>query len=119
MRVEWAKKPGGEWFTVDESVHALGLHGRGVYIIWIPSALPARPATVLKVGSGNLALRIAFERTDPYVYKSPRPALVTWAEVDPLYHLGLVRYLTQLLEPAFWDYESATQPIQVNSPLPV
>jgi hypothetical protein len=117
MRVEWAQKPGGEWFTVDEGIDALGLNSRGVYIIWIPSALPARPGTVLKVGSGNLALRLALERIDPYVYKSPRPALVTWAEVDPLHHRGLVRYLTQLLEPALWDHESEGQPIQVNVPL--
>jgi hypothetical protein len=118
MRVEWAKKPGGEWFTLDESVEAAGLNRRGVYIIWIPSALPARPGTVLKVGSGNLAVRLAFERTDPYVYKSPQP-LVTWAEVDSLHHRGLVSYLTHLLEPAFfWEYEQSTvEPIQVNAPL--
>lgn len=116
MDVEWAQKPDGQWFSLEESLEAVGFQARGVYIIWIPSAVPNRPASALKVNSGNLAIRLALERTDPYVYKSPRPALVTWAEVDPRHHLGLVRYLTEILEPVLWDHLQEGEPIPVNLP---
>jgi hypothetical protein len=117
MDLQWAVKPDGEWFSLDESLQHVGLHSRGVYIIWIPSPAHHRPATPLKVGSGNLTIRLALERTDPYVYKSPYPALVTWAEVDARHHLGLVRYLIQLLEPVLWDHLPEVEPIPVELPL--
>jgi hypothetical protein len=116
MDVLWAQKPDGEWFSLDEAVEAVGLQKRGVYIIWIPSTMPGRPGAALKVASGNLAVRLAFERTDPFVYQSPVPALVTWAEVGQEHHLGIVRYLWEVLEPALWDSLPDAEPIPVNLP---
>jgi hypothetical protein len=116
MNVRWAVKPDGEWFSLEESLQHVGLHARGVYIIWIPNPTNNRPATALKVNSGNLTIRLALERTDPYVYKSPSPALVTWAEVDARHHSGLVKYLTEMLEPVLWDHLPAVEPIPVELP---
>lgn len=116
MKLEWAMKPGGGWSSLEESLELIAPNARGVYIIWIPSATPFRPASALKVGSGNLLIRLSLERTHPYVYKSPLPALVTWAEVDSNHHLGLVRYLTDVLEPVLWDRLPEAAPIPVNLP---
>jgi hypothetical protein len=118
MDVRWAVRPGGGWFTLEESLEHIAPQARGVYIIWIPSSTPFRPAVALKVGSGNFLIRLALERTHPYVYKSPLPALVTWAEVDSSHHLGLVRYLTEALEPVLWDRLPEAEPIPVNLPQP-
>ena len=120
MHLEWAKTASGDWFEL-ETVDLSTLHLWGVYVVWLSHVMPSRPGTVLKVGSGNIAVRLAYERAHrvQYLPTAPAPVLVTWAEVPNRHHsAGLVRYLTQYLQPVWWNQMlPECDAIPVNLPL--
>jgi hypothetical protein len=122
MHLEWAKTASGDWLEL-ETVDLSTLHQLwGVYVIWVPHPMPSRPGTVLKVGSGNIAVRLAYERAHriQYLPTAPTPLLVTWAEVQNRRHsAGVVRYLTQHLQPVWWNQMlPECEPVRANLPLP-
>jgi hypothetical protein len=113
FQIEWIKRADDAWFELDEVTPSIAL-GWGVYVIWVPSVIPVRPGRVLKVGSGRIALQLAYERVDRLLYVGGRPPLVTWAEVEARHHHGVVKYLAQHLTPALFD-----DPLPENAPIPV
>jgi hypothetical protein len=121
LDLNWTKSANGEWFDLDSAIRAAGGRGWGVYVIWTPSDKPQRPATVLKVGSGNIATRLHIERSDPDLrWLGDVRLLVTWAAVeDPSHRQGIARYLSEQLVPFFHRIAEPLEPapVPVNLPL--
>jgi len=108
----------GEWYDLASQSVVARAQGFGVYVIWTPNDKPDRPAKVLKVGSGNLPVRLYLEglsRELRWIGVSPK--LVTWAVADPDLHPGIVRYLCQQFSPFFQDAAVPGEPVEVNLPL--
>ena len=117
LSVEWAKNTDGDWYALD-AVPVLNLHAWGVYVIWATHPQARRPATVLKVGSGNIGVRLAIERMNPELRSLGTPLFVTWAVVADHHHPAIVRYLSAFLHPVLPQYLDATvEPLAVNLPL--
>jgi len=118
LHLEWAKAENGEWFDLDSMPIGTVAIGWGVYVIWTPNGTPERPGIVLKVGSGNIATRLSLEHMNTDLRWRKVQLRVTWAEVDPAHHPGIVQYLSQHLHP-YYQTVPATNlgPIPVNLPL--
>jgi len=75
-----------------------------VYVIWVANGQPMRPGMVLKVGSGNIGIRLFIERMSPdYRAMDGSRLLVTWALVADHHDAnpGFVRFLSEALHPFF------------------
>ena len=118
LQVKWAKSKDGEWFELETAPLASVSDVWGVYVIWTPNARPQRPGVVLKVGSGNIPLRLHIERLNPELrWIGNRTLLVTWAAVSQSHQPGVVRYLSDHLFPYFREGSTQDPEVAVNLPL--
>jgi len=121
LQLKWVKARDGEWFDLESAPRATDAQGWGVYVIWSPSDNPGRPGTVLKVGSGNIPIRLYLESLDPELrWFGDVRLLVTWAVVeDPTHRPWVVRYLSERLSPFYHRIVEAPDPetVPVNLPL--
>ena len=118
LQLEWVKSESGEWLELDSATAAAKARGWGVYVIWTPNGQPQRPGTVLKVGSGNIPVRLYLERLNPELrWIGNVPLLVTWATVDQSHQPGVVRYLSDRLSPYFREFSEQKPGVPVNLPL--
>lgn len=112
MVVEWQKCQGECWCDLKQLnlSHPHFNNMVGVYIIWSGS-------TVVRVGQGVIADRLAAHRQDPaVVYAGFDDLKVTWARVDGVHRDGVETYLGELLKPRVGDRFPMVVPIPVNLP---
>ena len=118
LSLEWAKTADGDWFKLDDAP-LQHIHSWGVYVIWAAHVNARRPGQVLKIGSGNIGVRLAIERLDPELrLVAPISLFVTWAVVEDHHrHLPIVRYLNQHLRPFFQQFPvPLAETLEVNLP---
>jgi len=114
MTLKWAKYR-GRWcdlFNVDlDHEHFNDL--TGLYVAWHNG-----PNPVVLVGSGLIRERLAAHRQDPVIREAHEQdgLFVTWALVEPDLRAGILRYLADMLSPAFRDEVLQATPIEVNLP---
>jgi hypothetical protein len=117
--LEWASAAHDEWFHL-ESAPLDSIRAWGVYVIWLPNGKPTRPGIVLRVGSGNIGIRLAIERVSADYDLVDRSRLrVTWATVADHHQLspGIVRFLSESLHPSFLEFQRRSLAIPVNLPV--
>ena len=117
MYLHWSKCAGDEWCSL-EKTDLTAIPDHGVYVIWKPGGFLLRPSTVVRVGSGNIALQLAAHRLDERVMRHGPGLLVTWAKVeDPSVAAGAAAYLAQLLRPLEGEWFLAdVASVSVNLP---
>jgi len=89
----------------------------GVYVIWRASGEPGQPSTVVYVGQGQIATRLAEHRSDPAIVRHGPRLLLTWAEVAPVFSGGVEVYLARQLRPLEAARLPPAMPVEVNLPL--
>src|SRR5579859_4324315 len=87
---------------------------RGVYVIWAPGD----PPEVLRVGQGDIRLRLVIHRRDRRLiaYAKRGPMCVTWTTVNDAHIDGVERYVAEMLNPRFSDGLPDSGVIEVNLP---
>jgi hypothetical protein len=114
--LDWAQCA-GTWCQLDE-LDLAKIKTTGVYIIWKRNGHVLRPATVVRVGHGDIATRLAEERANPAVSSHGAALHVTWAEVAAPFCDGVEVYLTRLLKPLMVPQPPvAATPVAVNLPV--
>jgi CheY-like chemotaxis protein len=114
--VQWEKCKRGTWCMLSE----LDLdHGHfkdmeGVYVIWQGEENPV----ALRVGQGSLRECLARERNDTALlaYREQHELYVTWAEVNPRFRDGVLRYVSEALKPELENSYPDVPPIRINLP---
>lgn len=116
MYLQWAKCL-GEWCSLYD-LNPADVEPHGVYVIWKPNGDVLRPSAVVRVGFGDLAARIAADRTDPEIRIHGERLLVSWAAADPARAAGAAAYLTRLLRPLVGgNLPADLRPVPVNIPI--
>jgi len=116
MFVEWRSSNRETWCPLRD-VRPDAALGRGVYIIWKPSRHVLHPATVVRVGGGNVLDSLLHEKTNPVIQAHGDDLLCSWAEVDEELLPGVCQYLTHLLRPIEPALLSTVASVPVNLPL--
>jgi hypothetical protein len=116
LNLSWAKCDDGSWCSFD-SIDASSVKSYGVYVIWRASGAPHRPSSVVYVGQGQIATRLAEHRSDPAITRHGPRLLVTWAEVAPVFSAGVEVYLARQLRPVEEARLPSAMPVAVNLPL--
>ena len=116
MKLRWAKCTDEGWCSF-ETVELSSVKGYGVYIIWRGGKAPGLPSSVVYVGQGQIATRLAEHRSDPAILRHGPHLLVTWATVAPLFSGGVEVYLARQLRPLEEARLPAVMPVTVNLPL--
>jgi hypothetical protein len=116
VNLRWAKCTDGNWCSF-HSVDLSSVKGYGVYIIWRAGSAPGVPSSVVYVGQGQIAARLAEHRSDPAILRHGPQLLVTWAAVAPLFSGGVEVYLARQLRPLEESRLPAVMPVAVNLPL--
>ena len=113
MKIDWVKREDDGWCHL-ERVNLDHVATNGVYLIWHGGENPR----VIKVGQGDIALRICKLRKDPSIlaYNPYGELYVTWAQVPASKRDGVVSYLTETWLPLLNKPNSMVFPITVNSP---
>jgi CheY-like chemotaxis protein len=114
--VQWEKCKRGTWCILSE----LDLdHGHfddmeGVYVIWQGAENPV----ALRAGQGLIRKSLARERNDKdlLAYTENHELYVTWAEVNPRFRDGVLRYVLGALKLEFEDNYPTVRPVRVNLP---
>ena len=118
LKLDWVKSQSGEWFDLESVASSSEARGWGVYVIWTPRGESELPGVVLRVGSGNILIRLYLEHLAPeFRLLGNAPILVTWAVVNPSHQLGVVRYLADQLSPYFHGAQMPDLAVPVNLPL--
>jgi hypothetical protein len=90
----------------------------GVYLVHIGGTLSESPS-VLAIGRGRIADRLANARQDPRLVREERrrgPVLVAFAEVGYEIIYGVERYLRDYYRPLAMDAVRNVEPVPVNLP---
>lgn len=116
MKLIWAKCVDGSWCSFD-TVELSSVKSYGVYVIWRAAGVPGGPSSVVYVGQGQIATRLAEHRGDAAILRHGPRLLVTWAEVAPLFSGGVEVYLARQLHPLEEEALSSAMPVAVNLPL--
>jgi CheY-like chemotaxis protein len=114
--VQWEKCKRGTWCILAE----LDLDHRhfndmeGVYVIWQGEENPV----ALRAGQGLIRNSLARERNDKdlLAHTENRELYVTWAEVNPRFRDGVLRYVLGALKLEFEDNYPTVRPVRVNLP---
>jgi CheY-like chemotaxis protein len=114
--VQWEKCKRGTWCILAE----LDLdHGHfddmeGVYVIWQGEENPV----ALRAGQGLIRKSLARERNDKdlLAHTENRELYVTWAEVNPRFRDGVLRYISEALKLELEDSNPDVRPVRVNLP---
>jgi hypothetical protein len=112
--LEWMKCAGGLWCPF-EQVDLSKVTAYGVYVIWKPSGT-RQPSTVIRVGRGDIAKRLADERQDTLLRTRGPGLLFTWATVDRSFAPGVEAFLSAQLQPLAGGATALTIPYEVNLP---
>ena len=118
MQLQWYKRPGGEWCSLDEiDVNGFGhvASQHGVFVVW-RDGHAARVSVVLYVGRGFLPRVLADCRRDP-LFRGEQGLRVTWASLDPHEVDGVAAYLYERLRPLWGEVVRSVQPLPVNLPM--
>ncbi len=110
--VEWARFQGSQWYDLDEVdlKHEYFNDLDAVYVIW------RTDGKVVKVGSGMIRDRLQEHLKEKEIRKL-RPLNVTWGIVMTTKHTdGVVRFLTEKLNPMLGGSVSAPEAVEVNLP---
>lgn len=111
MKVTWVKCEGDTWCSFSR-VDLSNVRTSGVYVIWKPGT----DGTVIRVGQGDIAERIADHRRDSEITSYGSDLLVTWASVASQYLDGVERFLADKYSPLVGDRFPIATPIAVNLP---
>jgi hypothetical protein len=100
-----------------ESLDLATVAGEGIYVIW-HERNGTDPATVVSIGHGALAERLATERSFLMLHDYQRLGAlrVTWASAATADADGIERYLVEKYHPMVTPPLSSAQPIAVNLP---
>ena len=114
MTMDWITCGGDDHWCSLERVVVDNLDVIGVYIIWHEGT----PSRVVKIGRGNIALRLSALQNDGEILSfGTRGVLrVTWANAAAAQLDGIVRYLIEKWRPPVLTLYSEAPPIEVNSP---
>jgi CheY-like chemotaxis protein len=114
--VQWEKCKRGTWCILSELDlnHEHFNDMEGVYIIWQGDENPV----ALRVGQGWIRKSLARERNDKDLsaYREKHDLYVTWAEVNPRFRDGVLRYISEALKVEFAHSYPDVQPIAINLP---
>lgn len=114
--VEWEKCKRGSWCILSELDlnHEHFNDMEGVYVIWQGQENPV----ALRVGQGLIRESLASERNnkDLLAYRDQHVLYVTWAEVNPRFRDGVLRYISEALKPELENSYPDVPPIGVNLP---
>src|SRR5271163_1540663 len=95
LQVAWVTLVSGGWCPF-ETVNLATVSTKGIYIIWYNGS----PGRVVRLGQGDIAIRIAAHRIDRLVTAyGDRGLLVTWATVPTHLMDGVERYLANQYPP--------------------
>jgi hypothetical protein len=114
ISVTWVKCGNGANWCPLETVDLSNVKTAGVYIIWHEG----NPGRVVRVGQGDIAVRLGAHRRDSAVRAYGRHGMlrVTWATV-PAHQLdGAERYLANTWHPLIGDAFPDVGPLAVSSP---
>ena len=114
--IEWEKCKRGTWCTLSELDldHEHFDDMEGVYVIWQGEDNPV----ALRVGQGYIKHCLAKERDNRDIWAAEQmdELFVTWAEVNPRFRDGVVRYISEALKPELENSSPDAPPIRVNLP---
>jgi len=114
--VQWEKCMRGTWCILSELDldHEHFNDMEGVYIIWKGEENPV----ALRAGQGLISESLARERDSKELlaYREQHELYVTWAEVNPRFRDGVLRYVSEALKPQFENSYPDVPPIGVNLP---
>ena len=114
--VQWEKCKRGMWCILSEldldHRHFNGLEG--VYVIWQGEKNPV----ALRAGQGLIRKSLARERNDKDLLADAEnhELYVTWAEVNPRFRDGVLRYVSQALKLELEDSCPSVTPVRINLP---
>jgi CheY-like chemotaxis protein len=114
--VQWEKCKRGTWCILAE----LDLDHRhfndmeGVYVIWQGEENPV----ALRAGQGLIRNSLARERNDKdlLAHTENRELYVTWAEVNPRFRDGVLRYISEALKLELEGSYPDVRPVRINLP---
>ena len=114
--VQWEKCKRGTWCMLSE----LDLdHGHfkdleGVYVIWQGEENPV----TLRAGQGLIRESLAREQNDKDLLActDQHELYVTWAEVNPRFLDGVLRYVSEALKPELENSYPNVRPVKINLP---
>jgi len=114
--IEWEKCKRGAWCILSELdlYHEHFNDIEGVYVIWQGEENPV----ALRAGQGLIRECLARERNDKdlLAYREQHELYVTWAEVNPRFCDGVLRYVSEALKPELENSYPDVSPIRVNLP---
>jgi len=114
--IEWEKCKRGAWCILSELDldHEHFNDMEGVYVIWQGEENPV----ALRAGQGLIRECLARERNDKdlLAYREQHELYVTWAEVNPRFRDGVLRYVSEALKPELENSYPDVSPIGVNLP---
>lgn len=114
--ITWEKCKKGTWCILSELDldHEHFDDMEGVYVIWQGEENPV----ALRVGQGSIRECLARERNskDLLAYRGQHELYVTWAEVNPRFRDGVLRYVSESLKPELEYSYPDVPPIGVNLP---
>ncbi len=114
--IAWEKCKKGTWCTLSELDldHEHFNDMVGVYVIWQGE----ENSVALRVGQGLIRESLVRERNneDLLAYREQHELYVTWAEVNPRFRDGVLRYVSEALKPQLGKSYPNVRPIRVNLP---
>lgn len=114
--VDWARNPRGQFYKfVTFEPEKAGLTGGGVYVIWHSGV---QPHWVYVGYSNDIAadLDTLADNDELMSYNSRGGLFVTWAPIKPEYRPGVVRFLTESMDPLVENPKAA---VIADEPVPV
>ena len=114
--VQWEKCKRGTWCKLLELdlKHGHFKNMEGVYVIWRGD----ENQTALRTGQGLIRESLAREQNDKdlLAYTERHDLYVTWAEVNPRFRDGVLRYISEALKPELENVYPNVPPVRVNLP---
>jgi len=117
-QLQWVKNStNGQWFDLLRLNLSTPYFTNkfGVYIIWYSAPTPA-VSRVIRVGQGDIGIRLKEHSTNPEIIKYSQygQLKVTWALVDTQFVDGVEAFLFDSYTPIIGERKPAAQPIPVN-----